>query len=69
VTLRRDGRGARLEVRDDGRGFDPTAPPGDAADGGYGLIAMRERIEALAGALVVESCPGRGTLVRAEVPA
>jgi signal transduction histidine kinase len=69
VTLRRDGRSARLEVRDDGRGFDPAAPPGDAADGGYGLIAMRERIEALSGDLVVETGPGRGTLVRAEVPA
>ncbi|MCU1421830.1 MAG: sensor histidine kinase [Microbacteriaceae bacterium] len=69
VTLRRDGRGARLEVRDDGRGFDPATPPGDSADGGYGLIAMRERIEALSGDLVVETGPGRGTLVRAEVPA
>ena len=37
--------------------------------GGYGLIAMRERIEALAGDLTVESRPGHGTAVRAEVPA
>lgn len=69
LALRPFGRGARLEVRDDGRGFDPTAPRPADAPGGYGLIAMRERIEALAGDLVIESRPGHGTAVRAEVPA
>jgi signal transduction histidine kinase len=69
LTLRYTSRGARLEVRDDGRGFDPAEPRGADADGGYGLVAMRERIEALAGDLVVESAPGRGTAIRIEVPA
>lgn len=65
-----DGR-VRLEVRDDGRGFDVIdrvqREPGRS--GGYGLIAMRERLESAAGALEVDSRPGRGTVVRAEVPA
>ncbi|MFC8597293.1 sensor histidine kinase [Isoptericola sp. NPDC057191] len=66
LELRTVGGRARLEVRDDGCGFDASADPAGA---GYGLLAMRERIESLAGALVVESRPGLGTAVRAEVPA
>jgi signal transduction histidine kinase len=69
LTLRYTARGVRLEVLDDGRGFDPAAPRRADAAGGYGLVAMRERIEALAGDLVVESAPGRGTAIRIEVPA
>ena len=72
LTLRSDARGTRLEVRDDGRGFDPAERHGRVPrpeEGGYGLVAMRERIESVAGALVVDSRPGHGTAVRAEVPA
>ncbi len=69
LVLRYETRGAQLEVRDDGRGFDTSERRADRDDGGYGLIAMRERIESIAGDLVVESAPGRGTAVRAEVPA
>jgi signal transduction histidine kinase len=69
LTLRREPAAARIEIRDDGHGFDPSATRSPSADGGFGLIAMRERIEALAGRLEVESAHGRGTAVRAEVPA
>ncbi len=69
VTLRRAGRSARLEVRDDGCGFDPSRTKPAGADGGFGLVAMRERIEALAGELIIESAQGSGTAVLAEVPA
>jgi signal transduction histidine kinase len=61
-----------LDVRDDGRGFaSPDLTPGGdgrAPSGGFGLIAMRERIEALSGTLQVESEPGCGTAVSACVP-
>jgi signal transduction histidine kinase len=71
LTLQTDAASIRLEVRDDGRGFEPVdglqRPPDDV--GGYGLIAMRERLAAAAGDLVVESRPGHGTVVRAEVQA
>ena len=69
LTLRCDSRGIRLEVRDDGRGFEPEAARVTDEAGGFGLVTMRERIEALAGRLVVDSRPGGGTAVRAEVPA
>jgi signal transduction histidine kinase len=52
-----------LDVRDDGVGFDPAA-----ADRGFGLVAMRQRIAALSGTLQVESEPGGGTAVSACVP-
>ena len=53
--------GASLVVADDGRGFDTAA----AVDGGcFGLAGMRERAEAVGGALEVESAPGSGTSLR-----
>ncbi|MEU8377614.1 sensor histidine kinase [Streptosporangium sp. NPDC048865] len=57
-----------LDVRDDGAGFDPgTVEPSIA--GGFGLIAMRQRVTRLAGELEIETAPGQGTGVSATVPA
>jgi signal transduction histidine kinase len=56
-----------LDVRDDGAGFDRAEP--SPADGGFGLIAMRQRVSRLAGQLEIESEPGAGTAVSASVPA
>jgi signal transduction histidine kinase len=58
-----------LDVRDDGAGFDRAAAAPARAGGGFGLIAMKQRIEALAGTLQVESEPGGGTAISACVPA
>ena len=54
-----------LRVRDDGRGFDSDTLP----RGHFGLLYMRERVEACGGRLRVSSHPGSGTEVRATVPA
>jgi signal transduction histidine kinase len=54
----------RLTVRDDGEGFEPGR-----TDGGFGLIGMHERVELVGGRLSIESARGRGTVVRAELPA
>jgi signal transduction histidine kinase len=61
VHVQRDGGQATLEVTDDGRGFDPTAP-NDA--GGMGLVSMEERVERLGGKMEIVSRPGEGTTVR-----
>jgi len=68
-----------LDVRDDGRGFDPAvasrepeyayAGGGPAPRGGFGLVAMRQRVEGVSGTLQVESEPGAGTAISVCVPA
>jgi signal transduction histidine kinase len=58
VRLEDDG-GVALRVADRGRGFDPARPP----RGGFGLISMRERAEAVGGRFQLTSTPGRGTVV------
>ena len=73
VTLSFLEREVALDVRDDGQGFDPAAdrPVEDETrmSGGFGLVAMRQRIEGLSGTLQVESEPGLGTAISACVPA
>lgn len=56
-------------VEDDGIGFVPGQFR-HASDGlrGIGLLSMRERVTLLGGTLMIDSTPGRGTLVRAEIP-
>lgn len=56
----------RLTVRDDGAGFDPDLA--DEVRGGAGLANMRDRLDAVGGAVTLESSPGSGTMVTAEVP-
>ena len=68
VTLSYMGDVVTLDVRDDGAGFAPGAEPSPAG-GGFGLIAMRQRVQRLAGQLEVESEPGAGTAISASVPA
>lgn len=58
-----------LDVRDDGAGFDPAVPRAGTERGGFGLAAMRDRVQRVAGTLVVESEPGGGTAISACVPA
>jgi signal transduction histidine kinase len=53
-----------VDVRDDGRGFDPA----DRGGSGFGLVAMGQRIKGLGGTLQVESEPGAGTAISARVP-
>ena len=52
----------RVEVADDGRGFDPAEKP-SATSGGKGMRGMHERANLLSGDLCFRSEPGRGTKV------
>ncbi len=59
VSCRRNGSGVIAEVIDDGSGIMEDAAPG------HGIKGMRERLEAIGGALAVASAPGAGTAIRA----
>ncbi|MGX2992824.1 sensor histidine kinase [Streptomyces sp. JNUCC 64] len=63
VTVRREGAAVTVEVADD-------APPDPARvpHRGYGLVGMRERVEALGGSLDAGPRPGTGWSVRARLP-
>jgi signal transduction histidine kinase len=52
-----------VTVRDDGNGFDPHA-----ITNGFGLHSMRERAELLGGTLQINSAPGQGTQITANLP-
>jgi signal transduction histidine kinase len=54
----------RVEIQDDGNGFDPT----ESAAGHYGLESMRSRAAEIDASLSIASTRGEGTLVRIEVP-
>jgi signal transduction histidine kinase len=61
--------GLRVTVRDDGRGFDASAPPRSALEGHYGLVGMRERARKMGANLTLESQPGSGARIVLNVPA
>jgi signal transduction histidine kinase len=68
LTLSYMGDVVTLDVRDDGIGF--AVPTGSETRGtGFGLSAMRQRVNRVAGTLAIESEPGAGTAVSARVPA
>ena len=58
LSLDADERGLRLEIADNGRGFNPRA-----RSAGFGVIGMRERASAIGGRLQIVSRPNRGTRV------
>ena len=63
------GEVARLEIVDDGVGFDTLEHPlGSDEMGGYGLLSMAERAEIVGGRLNIRSRPGSGTTVTATIP-
>jgi signal transduction histidine kinase len=58
----------RLKVQDKGRSFNLPRMERSKTNRHLGLLVMRERIEMVGGSFLIESAPGRGTLVRADVP-
>jgi len=53
----------RLELRDNGHGFDPAG-----RSDGFGLLGMRERVEGMGGRLTIESSAGTGTAISIVLP-
>ncbi|ELK47052.1 sensor histidine kinase [Halobacillus sp. ACCC02827] len=55
---------ATIIVKDDGKGFDPSAKK----EKSFGLVGMRERVDMLEGDLHIDSSPGEGTIVTIHLP-
>ena len=64
VSISADDDILRLEVRDNGAGFDPATISSDS----LGLRSMQQRAQLLGGALTIDTAPGVGTCVTAELP-
>jgi signal transduction histidine kinase len=63
VGIAHQGGRLRVEVRDDGVGFDPDSLETGEADDRFGLFTIRERIRYLGGSMEVRSVAGGGTTV------
>ena len=63
-----DGSVAAI-IRDEGRGFAWREANALDGDGHVGLTGMRERAALVGGTVAVRSAPGKGTTIRASVPA
>jgi PAS domain S-box-containing protein len=66
VELSREHEAAALVISDDGRGIPLVETAGRKS---LGLMGMRERAAALGGEIQISGAPGRGTIVRARIPA
>jgi signal transduction histidine kinase len=64
VSLTQVNGRVKLEVTDDGVGFNPASP----YPGHMGLVSMRERAAAIGAGLSIQSAPGQATRVIVEVP-
>jgi two-component system sensor histidine kinase DegS len=66
VILEFNPNEVQLGIRDNGCGFDPRS---DASKGGhFGLLGMKERVEAMSGFLSIDSAPGKGTRLLVTIP-
>ncbi|HEY1689528.1 MAG TPA: GAF domain-containing protein [Solirubrobacteraceae bacterium] len=63
IEVQEQGELLSIDVRDDGRGFDPAA-----RSDGFGLLGIRERVELLDGTMRLDSAAGRGTTVSVTLP-
>jgi signal transduction histidine kinase len=67
VQLSESGGVIRIEIEDDGRGFEPSRVS-HAERRHFGLMGIEERVEILGGKVQIESAPGKGTRITLEVP-
>ena len=58
-----DPQAIRMELHDNGRGFDA-----DLKTDGIGLVGMKERVQSMGGELSIRSAPGAGTAISIVLP-
>ena len=59
----------RMDITDNGQGFDVAGKSNTKKHNRLGLLGMRERVEMVGGTFCVESSPGQATTVRVIIPA
>jgi signal transduction histidine kinase len=65
VRVQQDRHTLYVQVVDDGVGFDPTL---DGPEGHFGLRLVQETVADAGGHMTIESAPGRGTMITAQLP-
>jgi two-component system, NarL family, sensor histidine kinase DegS len=68
VSIQKLPRAVCLTVKDNGKSFQVERVLHAKKHKRLGLLGMRERVEMVGGSLRVESAPGQGTTIRAEIP-
>ena len=68
LTLDFDLRGVRLQIEDDGQGFNPSERPQPGIEHGHGLANIEERARDLGATVRLDSTPGKGTRLEAAFP-
>jgi PAS domain S-box-containing protein len=68
VALRKLPQALSLTIQDNGKAFDVTRVMRAKRYGHLGLLGMRERVEMVSGQFAIESTPGQGTTIRAQIP-
>lgn len=68
LNIARNGDSIRFEISDNGKSFPVRKTLHARTNKRLGLVGMQERVEMVGGKLTIESTPGTGTTVRAEIP-
>jgi signal transduction histidine kinase len=68
VTVKKLARAITMEVADNGKGFEVDRVLIAKGNHHLGVLGMRERVQMVGGQFKLESKPGTGTIIRAEIP-
>jgi PAS domain S-box-containing protein len=68
VNIRKVPGAIRMEIKDDGKGFEVESLLRATRRQRLGLLGMKERVQMVGGSFGVESAPGRGTTICAQIP-
>ncbi|HTP12973.1 MAG TPA: two-component regulator propeller domain-containing protein, partial [Bacteroidota bacterium] len=68
VRVEKSDGEVHIEIRDDGKGFDPSTVGAPDSKAGLGIAGMAERLKVLGGTYNVDSSPGSGTKISMVIP-
>jgi signal transduction histidine kinase len=68
VSIQRFHKLVRMQIQDDGQSFEVDRMWHARKSRRLGLLGMRERVEMVGGKLTIESVPGKGTTIQAQIP-